>query len=391
MCATSGGGFALMTEAIGLAGMIEAPVVFVEVQRGGPSTGLPTKTEQADLNQVFGASQGDFPRIIMAPRDPQDCFDTAVEAFNLAEKYQCPVILISDLQLSEHPETIEPEGLTAKVPIDRGQVVAEWGAGKGPYKRYALTKSGVSPRALPGTADTLYVAPSDEHDEEGVLISDVFCNQSLRRKMAEKRMKKLDLALRDLPAPRLEGPADADVTLIGWGSTAGVIAEAAQQLTAAGIRTNQLHFKYLLPFHGPEAAAILKNCKRTIGVEGNSTGQFARLLRAETGHDVSDRILKYDGEPFEPAWIASHVRAIVENKPRSLDVTEPEAREIAYHYVRVHLNEEVRPGKIARAAANGHGEPVWQVEIVHRETSAKQGDLLIGVETGSTHAWQPAQ
>src|SRR5579862_684128 len=278
MCATSGGGFALMTEAIGLAGMIEAPVVFVEVQRGGPSTGIPTKTEQADLNQVYGASQGDFPRIIMAPRDPQDCFDTAVEAFNLAEKYQCPVILISDLQLSEHPETIEPEGLTAKVPIDRGELVSEWSEAKqGRFKRYKLTKSGISPRTLPGTADTLYVAPSDEHDEEGVLISDVFCNQSLRRKVAERRMKKLPRAWQDLTAPKIEGPADADVTLIGWGSTAGVIGEAVQQLNASGIRANQLHFKYILPFHSVEAAAILLCFKRTTAYEMNATGQFTRL------------------------------------------------------------------------------------------------------------------
>jgi len=390
MCATSGGGFALMTEAIGLAGMIEAPVVFVEVQRGGPSTGIPTKTEQADLNQVYGASQGDFPRIIIAPRDPKDCFDSAVESFNLAEKYQCPVILISDLQLSEHPETIEPEDLTSNVPIDRGEIVTSWNeATQGRFKRYKLTKSGISPRTLPGTAETLYVAPSDEHDEEGVLISDVFCNQSLRRKVNERRMKKLDLALRDMPAPKIEGPANADVTLIGWGGTAGVIKEAVAELNASGVRANQLHFKYLLPFHAAEATATLKGCKRTIGVEMNSTGQFMRLLRAETGHAVSDHILKYDGEPFEPAQIAARVRDIIAGKPLSLDVTENEAREIAYHYVRVHLNEEVRPGKISKAAANGRGEAVWQIEVVHRETAAKQGELLVGVETGSTYSWQP--
>ena len=391
MCATSGGGFALMTEAIGLAGMIEAPVVFVEVQRGGPSTGIPTKTEQADLNQVYGASQGDFPRIIMAPRDPVDCFNASVEAFNLAEKYQCPVIIISDLQLSEHPETVEPELLSNQVKIDRGELVTEWNEAKqGRFKRYKLTKSGISPRTLPGTADTLYVAPSDEHDEEGVLISDVFCNQSLRRKVAERRMKKIALALKELPAPKIEGPMNADVTLIGWGSTAGVIGEAVAMLNKSGVKANQLHFKYLLPFHAAAATAILKDCKRTICVEGNASGQFARLLRAETGHTVSDHILKYDGEPFEPAQIANRVKEILAGKALSLDVTESEAREIAYHYVRVHLNDEVRPGKMSRAAADGHGEPVWQVEVVHRETGAIQGALLIGVETGATYAWQAA-
>jgi 2-oxoglutarate ferredoxin oxidoreductase subunit alpha len=388
MCATSGGGFALMTEAIGMAGMIEAPVVFVEVQRGGPSTGIPTKTEQADLNQVYGASQGDFPRIIIAPKDVKDCFDTAVESFNLAEKYQCPVIIITDLLLSEHPETVEPEYFTADVKIDRGEMVSSIKSGNGNFKRYKFTKSGISPRAIPGTAEGMYVAATDDHDEEGVLISDVFCNSAVRRKVNEKRMKKMDLALKDLPAPRLEGSPDADVTLIGWGSMEGVIREAVAQLNAAGIRTNQLHFKYLLPFHGKEATEILKRTKKTICVEMNSTGQFARHLRAETSHAVSDMILKYDGEPFEPRQIAAQVRAIVEGKPRSLDVTEDEAREIAYHYVRVHLNDEVRPGGIKRAAANGQGEAIWKIEVVGRENGEKHGELQVGVETGSTYSWQ---
>jgi 2-oxoglutarate/2-oxoacid ferredoxin oxidoreductase subunit alpha len=390
MCATSGGGFALMTEAIGMAGMIEAPVVFIEVQRGGPSTGIPTKQEQADLNQVYGASQGDFPRIIIAPRDTADCFDSSVEAFNLAEKYQCPVIIISDLLLSEHPETVEPERFKADVPIDRGALVPEVKGNNGLFKRYKFTPSGISPRALPGTANGMYVAPTDEHDEEGVLVSDVFCNPAVRRKIAEKRMKKLALALKDLPAPQLEGPANADVTLIGWGSTAGVIREAVEQLNASGVRANQLHFKYLLPFHQKEAIDILKNCKRTICVEMNSSGQFARHLRAETSHAVSDKILKYDGEPLEPGAIAAQVQAILKGQPRSLDVSQSEAREIAYHYVRVHLGDEVRPGKIGRAESNGYGEPIWNVEMVNRETGAKTGELHIGVQTGSTHAWQPA-
>src|SRR5437867_1034280 len=166
MCATSGGGFALMTEAIGMAGMIEAPVVIVEVQRGGPSTGVPTKTEQADLNQVFGASQGDYPRAIIAPSDVEDCFSSTIEAFNLAEKYQMPVIIISDLLLSEHPETVSAGFLRHDVITERGELVREWN-GDGKYKRYAFTKSGVSPRALPGTEGTLYVAATDDHDEEG--------------------------------------------------------------------------------------------------------------------------------------------------------------------------------------------------------------------------------
>ncbi len=390
MCGTSGGGFALMTEAIGMASMIEVPVVIVEVQRGGPSTGIPTKTEQADLNQVYGASQGDFPRVIIAPTDTADCFHSTVEAFNLAEKYQLPVIIISDLLVSEHPETIEPEELPATVPIDRGELVADWPGGNGKYKRYAFTSSGVSPRALPGTANAHYIAASDEHDEEGILISDVFTNAAIRRKIAEKRMKKMDLALRDLPAPQLEGPSNADVTLIGWGSCKGVIREAIPQLAALGVIANQLHFKYLLPFHRREAAAILRNCKRTICVELNASGQFARHLRAETGYTVHDHILKYDGEPFEPHHIVEQVQAILEGSQRSLAVTADEAREIAYHYIRVHLGEDVRPGRIERAATNGYREPTWQIEIVSRDSGQRRGDLHVGIETGSTHSWRAA-
>jgi pyruvate/2-oxoacid:ferredoxin oxidoreductase alpha subunit len=200
----------------------------------------------------------------------------------------------------------------------------------------------------------------------------------VRRKISEKRMKKMELALKDLPAPKLEGPANADVTLIGWGSSEGVIREAVKQLNASGIKANQLQFKYLLPFHEHEATAILKNCKRTICVEMNATGQFARHLRAETGHAVSAKILKYDGEPFEPGQIAAEVRTIVAGKPRSLDVSEAEAREIAYHYVQ-------------KAAANGHGEAIWKVDVVSRENGEKHGELHVGVETGSTYSWQPVQ
>jgi 2-oxoglutarate/2-oxoacid ferredoxin oxidoreductase subunit alpha len=390
MCGTSGGGFALMTEAIGQAGMIEAPVVIILVQRGGPSTGIPTKTEQADLNQAFGASQGDFPRIIIAPSDTPDCFHSTAEAFNLAEKYQLPVIIISDLLLSEHPETIEPAELTAAVPIERGELVTRWNGENGKYRRYALTPSGVSPRALPGTPNTLHVAATDEHDEEGILISDVFTNSAVRRKIAEKRMKKLALALGDLPAPQLEGPSEAQATLIGWGSTRGVIREARQELAAVGVRANHLHFKYLLPFHRREAAEILGRSKHSFCIEVNATGQFARHLRAETGYTVHDSILKYDGEPFEPRNITEEVCAILEGRPRSLDVTPVEAREIAYHYIRTHLNEDLRPGQIEKASANGAAEQVWRIEIVHRDSGEKHGELRVGVETGSTYSWQPA-
>ena len=387
MCATSGGGFALMTEAIGQAGMIEAPVVVIEVQRGGPSTGLPTKTEQGDLNQVFGASQGDFPRVIMAPVDVADCFNASIEAFNLAEKYQLPVIIMSDLLLSEHPETIETNALCPDAPIDRGELISDWPAGNGPYKRFALTKSGISPRALPGTANTVHVAGTDDHDEQGVLISDVFTTPAVRRKMMEKRMKKMEGVLSELEAPKLEGTANADVTLVGWGSTEGVISEGREILKHRGVETNQLHVKYLLPFHTEEITNILKGSKRIISVEVNFTGQFTRHLRAETGISAHDQILKYDGEPFEPLYIADQVEAILAGRPHSLDVNEDEAREMAYHYSRVYLGDRARPGRVEKKGKE-NGEEVWGVEVLNRGTGAKQGDLKIGVETGAIYSWQ---
>jgi 2-oxoglutarate ferredoxin oxidoreductase subunit alpha len=389
MCATSGGGFALMTEAIGMAGMIEAPVVIIEVQRGGPSTGIPTKTEQADLNQVYGASQGDYPRVIIAPTDTTDCYYAAVEAHNLAERYQLPVLIISDLLLSEHPETIEAGALRGDVPIDRGEIVHQVPEGAGQFKRYEFTPSGVSPRVLPGTEGGVYVAATDDHDEEGVLISDVFTSPAVRRKAQEKRMRKLDGVLGELPAPVLEGPPDADVTLIGWGSTRGVIHEAIQLLAEAGITANQLQIKYLMPFHTRHVSDTLRKARRTICVECNYSGQFARHLRAETGFSVGDLILKYDGEPFEPLQIADQVKAILEGKPRPTALTLDEARETAYHYIRVHLADKVRPAAIERVE-NGHGEPMWVVDLVARDGGTKQSELRIGAETGSIYSYQTA-
>jgi 2-oxoglutarate/2-oxoacid ferredoxin oxidoreductase subunit alpha len=309
MCGTSGGGFALMTEAIGLAGMTETPVVVISAQRGGPSTGLPTKTEQADLNQLFGASQGEYPRAIMAPVDVVDCYYSVVEAFNIAEKYQCPVLIASDLLLSEHRETADPEAFTFDVAIDRGELITD--GAPSDYKRYRFTESGVSPRVLPGHEGTAYVAPSDEHDEQGILISDEFTNPPVRKAMMEKRMRKVDGILRDLPAPELYGPAEADVTLVGWGSTQGLIREAVALLTEEGITANHLQIKYLVPFHAAEVEAILQHSKCKIAVEHNFTGQLARHIRAETGIKMDEKILKYDGEPLEPHHIVERVKEVL--------------------------------------------------------------------------------
>src|SRR5436309_2408254 len=393
MCATSGGGFALMSEAIGMAGMIETPVVVVNVQRGGPSTGLPTKTEQGDLNQAIGASQGDFPRVILAPRDATDCFHTAVEAFNLAETFQLPVIIISDLLLGEHRSTVDPEAISSQVPIERGEWVEALSpddAQNGGYKRYALTPSGISPRARPGREGLIYVSGTDDHDEHGILISDEHTNPAIRRKMHEKRMRKIDGVRARLQPPVLEGRAEAEVTLIGWGSTWSVIREAAEQLNRAGVATNQIHFKYLHPFHGAEASAILKKCKRTIVVENSFSGQFARHLRAESGLTADHVLTRYDGEPFEPAYIVERVKALVAGKPVDLEVQEHEAREMAYHHIRIHMQDRARPGRLRKVSGAAYGEPVWAVELVNRADARPEGMLVIGATTGAGYGWHPA-
>ncbi len=392
MCATSGGGFALMTEAIGMAGMIETPVVVVNVQRGGPSTGLPTKSEQGDLSQAVGASQGDFPRVIIAPRDATDCFHSTVEALNLAETFQLPVILISDLLLGEHRSTIDPEAISGSVTIERGEWVTALSpddAMNGGYKRYLLTPSGISPRARPGRAGLMHVSGTDDHDEHGILISDEHTNPAIRRKMHEKRMRKMDGVRARLQPPMLEGPAQAEVTLLGWGSTWSVIHEAAAQLNAGGIATNQLHFKYIHPFHAAEARKILDGCKRTVMVENNFTGQFARHLRAESGFAVDHLLNRYDGEPFEPAYIAERVRALLEGRTPDLQVAEHEAREMAYHHIRIHMHDKARPARLQPIAESEYGEPLWLVELIGRDDGRAEGMLLIGRHTGSMYGWHP--
>lgn len=389
MCATAGGGFALMTEAVGMAGIMEVPVVCVEVQRGGPSTGLPTKTEQGDLFQVYGASQGEFPRLIVAPRDVADAYQTAVDSFNLADKYQLPVLIMSDLLLSEHPETVDPELFNPDVKIDRGEIVSEWPESNGKYKRFRFTESGISPRALPGTANTNYVSPSDDHDEETILISDMFTSPPIRRKIVEKRERKVELMLKELPAPRLEGEKDAEVTLVCWGSTFGVVKEAAELLTEQGVKTNFLVIKYIAPFHTREVTEILSKCKNKISVEVNFRSQMARMIRMETGIKMDGHVNRYDGEPLTPGEVAETVKQIIGKKPMSdLTVSEEEATEMAYHYLRTHYAEKLRPVKAVKESANGHGEPVWKIELAERVTGKAAGSMKIGVNTGSTYSFE---
>jgi 2-oxoglutarate ferredoxin oxidoreductase subunit alpha len=308
MTGTSGGGFALMTEAIGSAGMMEIPSVFVNVMRAGPSTGVPTKTEQADLWQALGASQGDFQRIIVAPKDALDAFNTIPELFNLVDRYQCPGIVLSDLYIGEGTFSVDPDKIDMHPNIDRGELILEPASEDG-YKRYENTESGISPRAIPGLEGYVHIVATDEHDEDSILLSDEFTDPHKRRMMVEKRARKMEDSTTRIAPPELEGDEDADVTLVGWGSTWGMINEAVELLSAQGVSANQLHIKWIVPFHSDVVSDLLSKSKRVIMVENNSTAQFYRYMRSETGLTADGYILKYDGEPFMPHQIVEGVLA----------------------------------------------------------------------------------
>lgn len=315
MCATSGGGFALMSEGLGSAAMMEIPVVCIDVQRAGPATGVPTKTEQGDLWQVMGAGQGDYPRIIIAPTNILDCFKIVPQLFNLVDKFQCPGIILSDLLLSEGRSSVDPAELDFNVPIERGEIIGLNGdipPVNGGYQRYKITESGISPRALPGTPGYVHVVATDEHDEDGVLISDEYTNPRKRQAIHEKRMRKMEGILPLLAPPELFGPVEAQVTLVGWGSTEGVIQEAIEKLAEEeGIVANNLQIRWLVPLHAEAILSTLSKSKKVIIVENNYSGQFARYLRSETSIVADGHIRKYDGEPFLPHHVVDGVKKIL--------------------------------------------------------------------------------
>ena len=299
MVATSGGGFALMVEALALAGMTETPVVVVLGQRPGPATGLPTRTEQSELFFALHAGHGEFARAVLSPANAADAFDAAVKAFNLAEKYQTPVLILTDNHLATSYYTTGRFDL-AKVKIDRGSIVSSDAAD---YKRHLVTESGISPRALPGQGKALVVTDSDEHDEAGHMIEDA----ATRKAQVEKRLRKLDGMKREIAPPEFNNEG-AGLTLVGWGSTYGAIREAAAILKEDGRPVNTLHFRQLWPFPTEAVVAALKTAPKNIVVEGNATSQLAALIRRETGTIVDDSILKYDGRPFSPREIVDRLK-----------------------------------------------------------------------------------
>ncbi len=295
MTATSGGGFSLMVEALGLAAITECPVVIVLAQRPGPATGLPTWSDQGDLRFALHAAQGEFPRFVLAPGDPGECFELGFAAHNLAEQFQVPAIILTDKYLGEARQTMplfKADGFS----IDRGKW-ADTSAlpADARFARYADSPDGVSPRTRPGQPGGVYTANSDEHDDTGLANEDA----DVRNRMQERRFGKVAGMRAAVPEPvKLYGPKDADVTLVGWGSTKGPILEAMKELERAGKSVNFMQVRLLEPFPVKEVDAILRQAKRRVLVENNLSGQLGGLIREKTGIDISERLLKYDGRPI---------------------------------------------------------------------------------------------
>lgn len=294
LTATSGGGFALMNEGLSLAGATETGVVIVEVQRGGPGTGLPTRTEQSDMQFVLNSGHGEFPHIVIAPDGPASCFTETQRAFNLADKYQTPVTLLLDRHNAETFHTMED--LPEPLPIERGRREAG--------SRYDWNeKTGVSPHVTPGMQGQRFVASGNEHEPSGLMNDD----RETRTRQMQKRMRKYSAALAELPVPQLDGEADADVTFVTWGSTKPIIEEARKFLEEHDKTTSHLHLTYLQPFHSEAVKQVLSGVKHPVLVENNITGQLGQLIAQETGILIEHKLLQYDGWPFAPEVIADKV------------------------------------------------------------------------------------
>jgi 2-oxoglutarate ferredoxin oxidoreductase subunit alpha len=310
---TAGPGFSLMPEGIGFASITEAPgpVVFLW-QRGGPSTGLPTRTEQADLQFAVHPAHGDFPHIVIASGDVEEAFYDSFESFNWADRYQVPVVVLLEKFLASSFWTLEPIDMT-KLKIDRGLIYQPVAPDKNGYRRHALTSDGISPRSLPGTAGGIFSTTSDEHDPQGHITEGI----ENRIAMMRKRMGKLDTAAREIPPHfkfKLHGNPDASVTLVGWGSTKGAILDAMSELERDGRSVNFLQVRMMRPFPAAEVGAILQRATTRVLIEANYVGQLGALIREQTGIAMDHRVLKYDGRPFSRNEVVECVRAAMSGK-----------------------------------------------------------------------------
>ncbi|WP_367016828.1 2-oxoacid:acceptor oxidoreductase subunit alpha [Priestia koreensis] len=311
LTASAGPGLSLMMESIGLAGITETPVVIVDTQRGGPSTGLPTKQEQSDLMAMIYGTHGEIPKIVMAPSTVEEAFHDTVEAFNLAEEYQCPVILLTDLQLSLGKQTVDPLDYQ-KVEIRRGklalgQELPELDS-KAYFKRYEATEDGVSPRVVPGMTNGIHHVTGVEHDETGK-PSEVASNRKIQM---DKRMRKLNKINFQNPIHTNAPHEESDVLFVGFNSTRGVIEEAMERFEKEGVKANHAHIRLLHPFPADELLPLVENAKKVVVVEHNATGQLANILKMNVGHAKKVKnLLKYDGNPFLPHEVHSKSKELL--------------------------------------------------------------------------------
>jgi len=318
---TSGPGFSLMAEGLGWAGITEAPgPVVILYQRAGPATGLPTRTEQADLRFALHAAHGEFPRIIIAPGDVVETYYDTFDAFNYAEHYQVPVILLTDKFLASTYQDI-PLFNSDDLKVDRGDLLKESDlVASTDYRRYRWTELGISPRAIPGQKGGIFWTTGDEHDEHGHITE----ASDIRIKMMRKRMRKIELAGEVIPDSKkaiLHGPKSAPVTLVGWGSSKGAILDGMEDLKTDGIETNFLQVRYVNPFPTNLVQQALGQARRKIAIENNYSAQMAGLIREKTGIAMDNTIVKFDGRPFSQNEIYEGVKDIIKNEIKEVTVS----------------------------------------------------------------------
>lgn len=309
LTATSGGGLALMAESVGFAAMAEIPLVIIDAQRPGPSTGMPTRTEQGDLLFAIHVAQGDVPHIVLAPGDVAECFEVTTRAFDLAERYQCPVIVLTDGHLATTRRTLPASALDpALVRPERGAVGAKDGMDDEDvsgcpstprYERYAFTLDGISPRTWPGDPRGVHTASSYEHDARGHIEE----SPAIRTAAVDRRADRLEVARAQARGPRRYGPPTAEVTLLTWGSTSMACRQAVDNAAGQGLSVNMLQFTDLWPFPREATAAAMRSVRTPVLVEQNATGQLGAILRCESGIDVPTVHLRYDGRPITPEEI----------------------------------------------------------------------------------------
>lgn len=314
MTGTSGGGFALMTEGVSLAGITETPIVICEMQRPGPATGLPTRTEQGDLLFLLHGSHGEFPKVILTPGTPEQAFHAVNKAFELTEKYQVPAFVQGDQYLGDCEWTCQPFDFS-KLKYEDRRLRKDALEKLDEYRRYILTDDGISPLAVPGESEHLVVVDSDEHDEEGHIIEDAATRNTMVEKRVFRKMK--DLA-REISPPELYGANDPEIVLICYGSTYGVVKEVVDRLRDAHAIA-MLHFSEVYPFPQTDSfdyLSVCNNAGKTVCVEHNATGQFARLMRTETGFVCTKGINRFDGRPFTSDTLHGEVLAVIEKNQK---------------------------------------------------------------------------